>query len=243
MVRTASSLFLAAALAAVSLPALAQDAAGGRRPHIIVTGEGEHAMRPDTAILTFGVMREAETAQAAMQANNEAMTAVTQALKEAGIEDRDLQTAGIQINPRYEYPRDDQGGQTAQLVGYQVTNTLTVRVRDISKAGAILDRSVSLGVNQGGGISFVNEDPSGALSEARKKAVADAVEKARTLAEAAGVQLGAVARIAERTGSLQPPQPFMAKAAADMRESVPLEPGENAYRVEVEMTFGIKGRK
>ncbi len=240
MVRTASSVFLAAALAAVSLPALAQDA-DQWRPHITVTGEGEHAMRPDTAILSFGVMREAETAQAAMQANNEAMAAVTRALKEAGIEDRDLQTAGIQINPHYEYPRDNQGGQTAELVGYQVTNTLTVRVRDIAKAGIVLDEAVSLGVNQGGGISFVNEDPSEALSQARREAVEDAMEKARTLAEAAGVKLGAVAKIAERSGSMQPPQPFMAKAAADMRESVPIEPGENAYRVEVEMTFGIDG--
>ena len=120
------------------------------------------------------------------------------------------------------------------------TNQFGTALSD-AQAGAILDEAVSLGVNQGGGISFVNEDPSEALSQARREAVEDAMEKARTLAEAAGVKLGAVAKIAERSGSMQPPQPFMAKAAADMRESVPIEPGENAYRVEVEMTFGIDG--
>ncbi len=190
MLRTASFLLLATGLTAFSLPASAQDRTEWRQPHITVTGDGEQSLRPDIAILSFGVMREAETAQAAMQANNEAMAAVTRALKEAGIEDRDLQTAGIQISPRYEYPSDGRGGQTAELVGYQVTNTLTVRVRDLARAGDILDEAVSLGVNQGGGISFTNDDPSAALSDARRKAVADAMEKARTLAEAAGVSLG-----------------------------------------------------
>ena len=85
-----------------------------------------------------------------------------------GIEDRDLQTAGIQIAPRYNYNNKPDGSQEAELVAYQVTNTLSVRVRDLAKTGEILDKSVSLGVNQGGGISFTNDDPA-AVTEARKR--------------------------------------------------------------------------
>ncbi|TJV74216.1 MAG: DUF541 domain-containing protein, partial [Mesorhizobium sp.] len=91
---------------------------------------------------------------------------------------------------RYNYTNRPDGSQEAELIAYQVTNTLSVRIRDIDKTGEILDRAVSLGVNQGGGISFSNEDPTATLTEARKKAVADAMAKARTLAEAAGVSIG-----------------------------------------------------
>ncbi|TGR94341.1 DUF541 domain-containing protein, partial [bacterium M00.F.Ca.ET.191.01.1.1] len=118
-----------------------------------------------------------------LDANNDGMAAVIAAMKSAGIADRDLQTGGIQINPRYNYTNKPDGSQEAELVAYQVTNTLSVRIRDIDKTGDILDKAVSLGVNQGGGITFSNEDPSAAVTEARKKAVADAMAKAKTLAD------------------------------------------------------------
>ncbi|TIP32217.1 MAG: DUF541 domain-containing protein, partial [Mesorhizobium sp.] len=86
----------------------------------------------------------------------------------------------------------------AELVAYQVTNTLSVRVRDVDKTGEILDKAVSLGVNQGGGIAFTNDDPKATITEARKKAVADAMAKAKTLAEAAGVSLGKVLEITDQ---------------------------------------------
>ena len=126
-------------------------------------------------------MREAKTARAALDANNDAMAAVIAAMKSAGIKDRDLQTAGIQINPRYNYTNKPDGSQEAELVAYQVTNTLSVRVRDVDKTGEILDKAVSLGVNQGGGIAFTNDDPAATVTEARKKAVANAMAKAKTL--------------------------------------------------------------
>lgn len=235
MFRATMPFAVAAALAAASLPALAQQSAPP--PRIVVSGEGEAALRPDLALLTLAVMREAPTAREAMTANNEAIAAVIAALKEAGVADRDLQTAGLQINPRYDYPRNQDGNQTAVLAAYQVTNTLSVRVRDIARVGEILDQAVTLGVNQGGGISFTNDDPSAAIQEARRKAVADAIAKARTLAEAAGVDLGKVVEISEQSFA-PPPMPFLSKIA-DARESVPVEAGENAYRVQVGVTFEI----
>lgn len=229
--------------AAIALPhaAVAQEAQPGQTPRVVVTGEGETAIAPDMAIVSLAVMREADTARAALDANNEAMNAVIAAMKEAGIEQRDIQTAGLQINPRYVYPQNNDGEQQPRIVAYQVSNTLTVRVRDIAAVGEIIDRSVTLGVNQGGNITFTNDDPATATTEARKRAVEDAVTRARTLAEAAGVELGRILELSEQSFA-PPPVPlggraYRMEAAAD---AVPIEAGENTYRVQVNVTFELK---
>lgn len=125
------------------------------------------------------------------------MAAVIAAMKSGGIADRDLQTAGIQINPRYNYTNDPDGTQKAELA-YQVTNTLSVRVRDIDKTGEILDKAVTLGVNEGGGISFTNADPALVITQARKKAVSDAMAKAKTLPRLPVYRLARWSRSANR---------------------------------------------
>jgi uncharacterized protein YggE len=203
-------------------------------------GEGEAVAPPDMALLSLSVMREAKTAREALDANNDAMAAVISAMKAFGIEERDLQTAGIQINPRYNFANRPDGTQTAELVAYQVTNTLSIRVRDLQKTGEVIDRSVSLGVNQGGSVSFANDDPSAVIAQARENAVADAFTKARTLSKAAGVSLGRVLEIAEQ-GSAPPPGPIMAKAIPfDSAAAVPIQAGENAYRVQVNVVFELR---
>ncbi|MGB3899083.1 MAG: SIMPL domain-containing protein [Mesorhizobium sp.] len=225
--------------ASLAFPAMASAADPAKTPRIVVSGEGESALKPDIALLSLSVMREAKTARAALDANNDAMAAVIAAMKAAGIAERDLQTAGIQINPRYNYTNKPDGSQEAELVAYQVTNTLSVRVRDVDKTGDILDKAVTLGVNQGGGISFTNENPSAALTEARKKAVADAIAKAKTLAEAAGASVGRVLEITDQTFSPRP-MPVSAKAFDAARSAVPIENGENTYNVQVNVTFELK---
>jgi hypothetical protein len=236
MNRTYLPLALAAAIA---FPAVASAADSTRTPRIVVTGEGEASVAPDIALLSLSVMREAKTARAALDANNDAMAAVIAAMKAAGIAERDLQTAGIQINPRYNFTNNPDGSQQAELVAYQVTNTLSVRVRDIDKTGEVLDKAVSLGVNQGGGISFTNDNPAAALTEARKKAVADAISKAKTLAEAAGVSVGRVLEITDQTFAPSPMR-INAKAFDAARASVPIQSGENTYNVQVNVTFELK---
>jgi uncharacterized protein YggE len=233
------SFFPLALAAAMTLPPVARAADVPPPPRIIVSGEGEATAAPDLAMLTLSVMREAKTARAALDANNDAMAAVIAAMKSAGIADRDLQTAGIQINPRYNYTNDPDGTQKAELVAYQVTNTLSVRVRDIDKTGEILDKAVTLGVNEGGGISFTNADPSTVITQARKKAVSDAMAKAKTLAEAAGVSVGKVVEISEQSYAPQP-MPMSAKSFDSARAAVPIQAGENSYRVQVNVTFEIK---
>lgn len=232
-------LALAAAIALPAAAAHAQPAQNQPPARIIVTGEGEKTVAPDLALLSLSVMREAKTAREALDANNDAMAAVIAAMKAAGIEDRDLQTSGIQITPRYNFNNRPDGSQEAELIAYQVTNTLSVRVRDLAKAGDILDKSVSLGVNQGGGINFTNDDPSAVLTEARKLAVQDAIAKAKVLSEAAGVKLGRVLEIADQ--SFQPrPMPMAKSVAFDSARAVPIQAGENSYNVQVNVTFEIK---
>lgn len=226
------------AAAALAVPAMAS-AAEPVQPRIVVTGEGEASIAPDMALLSLTVMREAASAREALDANNAAMTSVTDAIKLFGIADRDLQTAGLQIMPRYDYTNKPDGTQEAKLVAYQVTNTLSVRVRDLVKTGEILDKAVSLGVNQGGNITFANDDPSSIITEARKKAVAEATAKANTLADAAGVKLGRVVEISDQSYAAQP-MPIEAKAFDRVAAAVPIQAGENSYRVQVNMTFELK---
>ena len=234
-----SSILALGLAAAIALPTLARAAEPAPTPRIVVTGEGSAAIAPDLAILTLSVMREARTAREALDANNAAMSEVIEAIKLFGIADRDLQTAGIQINPRYNYNNKPDGSQEAELVAYQVTNTLTVRIRDLVKTGEVLDKAVSLGVNQGGSIAFANDDPKAVLEEARRKAVENAMEKARTLSEAAGVGLGRVLEISDQTYNNQP-MPIKAKAFDARAGAVPVQAGENAYNVQVNMTFELK---
>lgn len=224
-----------------ALPVLAQDAKP-REAVISVSGEGDSAIAPDMAVLSFSVVKQNEAAATALAENSKELAAVLAALKEDGIAERDLQTSNFSIQPLYRQIEPKNGQYEPPVItGYQVTNGLTVRVRDLSKLGAILDRSIRLGINQGGGITFTNDKPENAITEARKAAVADAVTKAKTLAEAAGVRLGRVIEISENM--LRPsPQPLMARAAMakDMYESAPIAAGENQYTVNVNVTFAIE---
>ncbi|KAB2720648.1 SIMPL domain-containing protein [Brucella intermedia] len=237
-----SAIMLAGAL---TLPALAQENQMTKQPaRIAVTGEGTMTASPDMAILNLSVLREAKTAREAMTANNEAMAKVLEAMKKAGIEDRDLQTGGINIQPRYVYPDDKNGLKEPSITGYTVSNSLTVRVRDLTKVGNVLDESVTLGINQGGDLNFVNDNPAATINEARKRAVADAIAKAKTLADAAGVGIGRLIEINEQS---RPPMPmpiaraqFKTMADAAPQGSVPVEAGENSYNVSVNVVFEIK---
>ena len=234
-------LAMAALAIAMACPAFSAEEPA---PRIIVSGEGEASAAPDMAVIALTVLREAETARAALDANNIAMTDVLSAMKASGVAGKDLQTAGFSIQPRYVYPDPNKTDQPQEpkIVGYSVVNTLSVRVRDLTRLGEILDQSVTLGVNQGGDITFVKDDPSALLEDARKKAVESAMAKAKTLTATAGVSTGRILEISEQSFQPQPvpmmrAEMAMAKGAAD---AVPVAAGENTYRVSVNVTFEIK---
>ncbi|WP_419906148.1 SIMPL domain-containing protein [Hoeflea sp.] len=230
------------ALSVLPLPAIAADSDAPKPGIVAVTGEGTARLVPDMAVMTLTVMRQEKTAREALDANNSAMAAVLAAMRADGIEERDLQTSGFSIDPQYFYP-DRKNNEPAEpvITGYRVMNSLTVRIRDLDKLGAILDKSVSLGVNQGGQIMFTNDDPSAAITEAREAAMKDAVSKATTLVEAGGAALGRITQISEQQFRPQPMPVARAemalKASADA--SVPVASGENAYRVSVNVSFEI----
>ncbi len=208
---------------------------------ISVSAEGTATAVPDMAVINLVVLREAETAREALDANTAAMTEVLNALKEDGIADRDLQTSDFSIQPRWVYPQNNDGSQTPKIVGYQVSNGLTVRIRDLKRLGDILDASVTLGVNQGGQIAFTNDKPDETISQARKDAVTKARKKAEEMAEAAGVKLGRIVSMSEQSYS-NPPMPMardMMKMAAESAP-VPVAAGENQYSVSVSMIFELE---
>ena len=238
-----ASAFIAVSMAgALSQPAFAQEKnVSEKQSFIVVTGDGEMQAAPDMAILDLSVLREAKTAREALTDNNKAMTKVLAAMKEAGIEDRDLQTSGINIQPTYTYPNDKNGLKAPKIIGYNVTNGLTVRVRDLNKVGDLLDKSIDLGVNQSGGLRFINDDPSKVLMDARKKAMENAMEKAKVLTETAGAKLGRVLEITEYSNN---PRPMPMASAKMVRmeaagDSVPVSAGENSYNVNVTVKFEI----
>lgn len=235
----AAGLFAATLLAAAPV-ALAQDAPA---PGVIsVSAEGVASAAPDMAVISLTVLREGETARAALDANNQAMAEVLAAMKEAGIAERDLQTGAFAIEPRWVYPDNSNGrSEPPKITGYTVNNTLTVRIRDLSGLGTILDRSVSLGVNQGGNVIFTNDDQEAIRAEARLDAVAKAKAKAEAMTAALGVSLGRITQVSESSYTPQPVPIMRAEMAmaAKAADSVPMAAGENDYRVTVSVTWEI----
>lgn len=230
------------ALSAASLTpnvALAQEVLANR-PAISVTGEATEALAPDMALVNLAVVRTEATARAALDGTNKAMADVLAAMKQAGVADKDLQTSGFFIQAQYDYSSDNDG-KPPKLLGYQVGNTLTVRLRDLSKLGALLDTSVTLGVNQGGDIRFLNDKPEAAMDKARAEAVRDALAKAKILADAAGVDLGDVLEIDDNVAVAEPvPMARMSMAAKESSDAVPVATGENSYRASVSVKIAIK---
>lgn len=231
-------LVLAAGLAS---PALAAD---NREGTISIEGRGEVMAAPDTALITSGVTTQGATAREALDANSAAMTELLQTLREAGIESRDIQTSGFSVNPNYVYTdaRDENGySLPPRINGYQVSNTVTVRVRELEALGAVLDQAVTVGANTVNGISFSVADPASLLDDARRKAFADARRKAELYADVAAVELGSVKRI-EESQRFEGPQPYkMQTAMYDRAEaaSVPVEAGELTFPVTVTVTWEL----
>lgn len=224
--------------AALSSPAFA---AGSMQ----ITGHGEIMAAPDTAYVTSGVTSQGTTAREALDANTADMSAVIAALKAAGVDSVDIQTSGFSVSPNYVYSdaRDANGYQLPpKIVGYTVTNGVTVHVRDLTSLGAVLDQAVTVGANTISGITFAVDDPAELYDEARKAAFAEAKGKADLYAEAGGVQLGALALISEQLGNSQP-QPYMFKAEAAMADRsapVPIEAGQLTFTIDVNVNWDLE---
>jgi uncharacterized protein YggE len=222
----------AAAIAAVTLfaaPSMAETAP----PAISVTGEANVSVPPDLALVDGGVTSEAKTAREATDANNTAMGKVLLALKIAGIDEKDVQTSRLSLQPQ---SAPNRAGPNA-IVGYRASNRVTVKVRNVSNVAAVIDTLVGAGANEIGGIQFMVSQASKLLDEARDKAVADARRKAEIYARAAGVTLGAPLSISEQGNA--PPMPYR-KMSAGLQTAAPVAQGEETLSVTVNVSWAIK---
>lgn len=206
------------------------------RAVIEVTAESEARVAPDIALINAGVMTAAPTAAAAMAENRTKMNAVFAALKKAGVADKDIQSAGISINPQYKYEQD----QPPVVTGYQASNTVNVVVRDLNGMGGVIDALVAEGMNQLNGPTFDVENKDDALDTARTDAVKKARARAQLYAAAAGVTLGPLVKISEQVSGSQPPHPVMRMSAMKAADApTPVAPGEVGLNVAVNVTYAI----
>jgi uncharacterized protein YggE len=197
---------------------------------VTVTGEATVAVAPDTAMIRLGVGTQEKTAREASEANARQMTAVLAAIKDTGVADRDIQTSRLSLQPQY----DPNKSGTARLTGFQASNQVTVRIRDIDKLPTVLDRAITAGANEMSGIEFVVSEQSKLLDQARDDAIADARRKAELYAKAAGAKLGRVVSITEE-GSAPPPRPIQALRAG----AVPIAPGEQTLKAIVTVSYEL----
>ena len=235
-------LLAAAALAgstALAAPAAAQQASitqaiSGTRLDINATGEVTRV--PDLAIITAGVITRATTARSAMQQAATKMARVRAALAKAGIADRDIQTTTIQLNPDYVY----ENNRPPRLTGYNASNQVTVRFRDVANAGEILDALVAEGANNISGPNLTIDKPEAALDEARARAIASGRARAELFARSMGLRVVRVVAVSETGGHypVPPPMAMMRAEAADA--STKIDPGEQKLQVNLAMTFELQ---
>jgi uncharacterized protein len=199
-----------------------------------VSGSGQTSAFPDMATIQAGVMTEAETAADAVARNNTLMQEVIRSLEQAGVASKDVSTSDFAVNPKYQ----QQDNQAPKLVGYIVSNMVSVRVRALDTLGTTLDRLVTAGANQINGIQFIVSKADELLDEARKSAVAAARRKAETYAAAAGVELGAVLSISE--GGYGGPSPMARATMMEKADSVPIAIGQQTLDVQVSVVWALK---
>ncbi|MEG9883135.1 MAG: SIMPL domain-containing protein [Hyphomicrobiales bacterium] len=208
---------------------------------ISVTGLGEVSAVPNLAVVTIGVSEQANTAADALASNSEATNAVMKTLKSHNIRDNDIQTSHFSIDQRYSYA-EPPGSAPAKITGYEVSNQVTVKLRDATLLATVLDEVVKAGSNRISAIAFGFADGKSLKSKARLAAVEDARHKAELYAKAAGVSLGAVISISEAGGA-----PFMADNGRSMMVNAagapPMARGEKTIRAQISMTWELKNSK
>jgi uncharacterized protein YggE len=231
-----ASLVLAAALLLSLSPASAQTPPPPRT--LSITGNAEVHAAPDAALVLTGVVSESETAAAALKANSTALAKVIDVVRAAGVEAKDVQTSGLALQPRYYHPDKPSPTDKPRIVGYTAVNEVTLRVRDLAKIGDLLDKMTLAGANRIDGIQFIVSNQERLLDEARRKAIADAKDKADLYAQAGGFALGKVMSLNdESTPPARPMARAMSMAAAPA--PVPVEAGEMTLAVRLHVVWSL----
>jgi hypothetical protein len=222
--------FACALLASTAVGARAQDAG-----HMFDTttlnlsAHGQTRIVPDEATITLGVQTTAPVAAQAMSENAAQMSAVTEAVRRAGVADKDIQTSNLNLNAQYVYEQN----QPAKLTGYQASNDVTITVEDLSRLGPVIDAVTAAGANQINGISFGLKDSSTAEDQARLAAVKALRAKADLYAGATGYHVARLVSLSEGGGELVPPPPMPMVRMAMAKASTPVSAGELTVGVDI----------
>lgn len=236
------------ALVAVSALVLAACQGGGNEPPVVnvngtgagptgitVTGTGEVTGTPDTVEVSLGVAVLAETVQEATTTAAQKADALIAALTGGGVDRKDITTTDYSIYPEYDYSTN-----TERLVGYRVSNTVRVKIRNVAETGSLIDAVTAAGGNEVrvSGLQFSIDDDAEMVKAARAAAWNDALAKATQLAELSGQELGQAISINETVSSTPPPV-FYERAAADAALETPIEPGTSAVTISLSVNFTL----
>jgi uncharacterized protein YggE len=237
------SLFLAATSAPSLTPrgTLAVDSSGTAPEHTIsVSGTGTVTLMPDVADLQLGVLTSRPTVKAAQADAAVAMTRILAALKALGIDDKDIQTSNVSLQPTYDY---SSGMNPPRITGFQMSNSVTVTIRDLDKLGDAIDNSVAAGATSLDGVTFRVNDETSAEAQARQAAMTEARSKADTLAAVAGISIAGVASIAETSAPIQYPTNYTlggASAPDVAKVATPIQAGTTDVTITVAVVYLIQ---
>ncbi len=229
----ATALVIPASLSAQAT-AIVQPISGTR---LDISATGTVSRVPDLAIISAGVVTKSTTATGAIADNATRMERVRAALKRAGIADKDIQTSSINLNPDYRY----ENNQAPVLTGYQASNNVSVKFRDIRNSGKILDALVAEGANQINGPSLTVDKPEAAYDEARVKALAAGRARAELYARALGMRVVKLVSVSEGGGTNpRPPMPMVMMAKAERSADTSIDPGSQDLEVTLSMSFDLQ---
>lgn len=209
-----------------------------------VSGEGRSLRTPDLALFSAGVTSTGKTASEALAANSANMTRVMQALRRAGIAERDIQTSDLSLYPVYanppQQPRSELEQEVPPIIGYRVNNTVSVKQRKLDQYGKVIDTLVTAGANQVNGPNFQLDDATAAQDEARGNAMVAARKRADLYARAAGLRVVRILSINENGGYSQPmPVMYARAAAAEAPPAPPVAAGEMQTSASVTVQFEL----
>ena len=201
-----------------------------------VSAEATSQRVPDVATISTGVVTRGADSNAAMRENADQMAKVLAALKGAGIPERDIRTAGVNLNPQYHYAEN----QPPKITGYEARNTVSVKVRDLGKLGKIMDTLVAEGANELNGPSFEVDKPDEAYDEARRAALEKAQARAEMYAKALNLRVRRIVSIDETSGGFRPPVPMMRAMAMEAKGAdTTISPGESSLGVSLNIVFEL----
>lgn len=209
---------------------------GGQQQGIVAHGEGKVTGIPDTVTLVLGAQTQSSSARDALSQNNAKTGALIAMLKAKGVAAKDVQTSELSISPMYGGALP---GGDSKISGYQVSNMVTATMHDVNASGAVIDAAADAAGNdvRVQQLSFSIADDGALRAQARTAAVTQAKEKAKQLADAAGVSLGPLLSITE-SSSTPPPVPYAAQSSRAMAD-VPVEPGSQELRVAVDLVYAV----